>query len=409
VADLLDNKYTVAKYFAVQQGLNYGSPSQSITSTIAIAAAVTPTSTSAATSLIGVSDTSFTTVNASSITFYFVDGPTKGLGYTCAPSGKNGVTGASGAITCQSSDTATLTIPTNNGAINLGAIAAPAQTGISVSPSMLANGVQVAEILQALNHGTVDNLDLSGVTLPAATVAAINAYIAGGGTLPAGQASDDQFLEWIQSQEPGVAFTSPVTGSGTTFRDNTVLPRLQDAIIKISGTNPPPVVTDGTTKLSGTIVVSGHGEFPVAPGTVGTVDFGGGGILNAVVNGNVQTPGVYATNWTSPGFQESINIHIPAYVIPGDPPTPVPEFNESQVVNVPPIAGNSQLTVNAAFVGTTLAMPAGQAPAGCVIDPIAGTDVGAANPLITLATGAHCVVGGGNIDAAVTAKLVGAW
>lgn len=54
VADLLDNKTLVAKTFAIDLGLNYNSSNESITNGMAIAAAVTPTSTAAAISLIGV-------------------------------------------------------------------------------------------------------------------------------------------------------------------------------------------------------------------------------------------------------------------------------------------------------------------------------------------------------------------
>jgi len=56
VADLLDNKAAVAQAFAVDMGLNYNTAEQSIQQGMAIAAAVTPTSTAAAISLIGVSD-----------------------------------------------------------------------------------------------------------------------------------------------------------------------------------------------------------------------------------------------------------------------------------------------------------------------------------------------------------------
>lgn len=59
VADLLDNKATVSHYFAVQQGLNYNSSETSISQGMAIAAAVTPTSTNAAMSLIGTGDAAF--------------------------------------------------------------------------------------------------------------------------------------------------------------------------------------------------------------------------------------------------------------------------------------------------------------------------------------------------------------
>ncbi len=54
VADLLDNKITVAKTFAVDWGLNYNSAADSITQGMAIAAAVTHTSTAEAIALIGV-------------------------------------------------------------------------------------------------------------------------------------------------------------------------------------------------------------------------------------------------------------------------------------------------------------------------------------------------------------------
>jgi Ca2+-binding RTX toxin-like protein len=55
VADLLDNKVSVAKTFAVDWGLNYNTSADSISNGMAIAAAVTPTSTAVAISLIGVS------------------------------------------------------------------------------------------------------------------------------------------------------------------------------------------------------------------------------------------------------------------------------------------------------------------------------------------------------------------
>ena len=54
VADLLDNKVSVADTFAVQHGLNYHTPEQSITGGMAIAAAVTEFGTDAAIELIGI-------------------------------------------------------------------------------------------------------------------------------------------------------------------------------------------------------------------------------------------------------------------------------------------------------------------------------------------------------------------
>jgi hypothetical protein len=54
VADLLDNKIAVAQKFAIDWGLSYNTANDSITNGMAIAAAITPTSTAAAISLIGV-------------------------------------------------------------------------------------------------------------------------------------------------------------------------------------------------------------------------------------------------------------------------------------------------------------------------------------------------------------------
>ncbi|HJW57095.1 MAG TPA: DUF4214 domain-containing protein, partial [Burkholderiaceae bacterium] len=59
VADLLDNKVTVANNFTVQQGLSYNTATDSISKGMAIAAAVTPTGVAAALKLIGVSDALF--------------------------------------------------------------------------------------------------------------------------------------------------------------------------------------------------------------------------------------------------------------------------------------------------------------------------------------------------------------
>ncbi|MFZ6719843.1 DUF4214 domain-containing protein [Undibacterium sp. Ji49W] len=56
VPALLNNKLNVANYFAVQQGLNYNSLDDNISKTMAIAAAVTISSTTAALDLIGVKD-----------------------------------------------------------------------------------------------------------------------------------------------------------------------------------------------------------------------------------------------------------------------------------------------------------------------------------------------------------------
>lgn len=59
VPQLLDNKLAVATYFAVQQGINYNSPEESILNTIAIVKLISPTNIVSAKSMIGVADSGF--------------------------------------------------------------------------------------------------------------------------------------------------------------------------------------------------------------------------------------------------------------------------------------------------------------------------------------------------------------
>lgn len=56
VADLLDNKIATGRYFAIEQGLNYLNPEDSIKNTIAIVAKITPTDVSAARQLVNMQD-----------------------------------------------------------------------------------------------------------------------------------------------------------------------------------------------------------------------------------------------------------------------------------------------------------------------------------------------------------------
>ncbi|MFC7518991.1 DUF4214 domain-containing protein [Herbaspirillum sp. GCM10030257] len=59
VTKLLDNKIAVGKQVAVQQGLNYNTSEDSITKTMAIAAAITPTDTSAALANVGITEKAY--------------------------------------------------------------------------------------------------------------------------------------------------------------------------------------------------------------------------------------------------------------------------------------------------------------------------------------------------------------
>jgi len=59
VPQLLDNKVTAATLFAVQQGLNYNTPEESIRQGMAIAAAVTAAGIEDAVRLMNLTDTAF--------------------------------------------------------------------------------------------------------------------------------------------------------------------------------------------------------------------------------------------------------------------------------------------------------------------------------------------------------------
>jgi hypothetical protein len=348
---------------------------------------------------------------ATTITATFVDGPTKGLSYACAPSGLSGVTTSTGGFTCQAGDSVAFSLNAGPTPIVLGSVAVPATSGTSVPVTLLANGLQVAEILQALNHGTSTDIDVSGLSIPSSVAAEINAYLSSGGTLPAGQPSDDQFLAYVQAQAPAsTPFVSPVSGSGKTFQQNTVLPNLQTMIAGISATNPAPVVTNDTTKLNGTIVVSGSGTIPAVAGcTAGTWTTSGGGILDATVQGNLQDAGTYAATFSSPGFLQTTTVSSITCTAGGVTTTLQGQSIDSQV---PPFGGSGTVTVTAAFGGTTLTIPNSNytPPAGCSGgDVIAGSDVGLSNPLVTLSTAVSCSVSGATLTIDSTAKLVGAW
>lgn len=72
VPQLLNNKVAVAHYFAVQQGINYNSPEESILNTIAIAATTSPTDISASISRISIPDDTFNLAQNATTQLYTV-------------------------------------------------------------------------------------------------------------------------------------------------------------------------------------------------------------------------------------------------------------------------------------------------------------------------------------------------
>ncbi len=346
---------------------------------------------------------------ATSITGYFVDGPVKGISYACSPSGLSGVTSATGSFTCQTGDTVTLRLTVGTSTLTLGSVAVPSVSGASIPVTMLANGLQAAEILQALNHGSMNAMDVSAVSIPPAVAAQIDSYISSGGTLPSGQSSDDQFLAYIQSQSTaGAAFVNPVTGTAKTFQETIVLPHVQDTIVAISATNPTMRIANNTSKLSGTILYSGSGTVQGPSGcTNASITFSGGSILNATVNGDIQTVGTYNATFTTPPF--AVTMHISSFsCTSGTSTTTVPA--STQTATVPAISGSNPVIVSSAFSGHNISMPTDALPAGCSGSPsMSGVDVGLANPMMTLTQSITCSEANSTFTVTATAKLVGAW
>jgi hypothetical protein len=148
------------------------------------------------------------TATATSI---FSDALVKGLCYSAAPSGTTGTTDASGAYNFVGGDVVTFWIDLSGGGCGTTVPSAGSTTAILLGPLSptgtqtfvlaLTDGAWVAQILQALNHGTASAMDVSGITvLPAnaSAVTNVNSYLANEGTLPGGVGSIDQLFYQLQ-------------------------------------------------------------------------------------------------------------------------------------------------------------------------------------------------------------------
>jgi len=144
----------------------------------------------------GGGDSSSTTASNSAA---LTDAPVKGVCYLAQPSGLFGATDAAGTYKFQSGDSVTFWIDTSGAGCTSTAATSLSTTGINlgvVVPSSsvtgttqqtfvlsLSAGPQVAEALQALNHGSTSAMDVSGITLAntGSVVTNINSYISSGG------------------------------------------------------------------------------------------------------------------------------------------------------------------------------------------------------------------------------------
>lgn len=506
VADLLDNKFSVGFYFAVQQGLGFTSTSDNVTRGAAIAAAVTSSGTAAARTLVGVNDPSFTLLtlvpsaptsvaitagdgtaaltfaapsfdggaavtsytltctgggatriatgtgspvqltglvdgtayscsarasnsagtgaatvavsvtpsapSGAAISGFFVDAPATGVRYVCSPSNTQGVTDSVGRYTCPSGSIASaFFVDSGNGnLVNLGSATLPALSGLPLLATLLnvngvAVGLKAAEIMHALNHGSDQSMDLRDISLPAGVVQQINAFIANPNAPPAGFADDDAFLAYVQQQAGDLAFVhrADPLGGGHAFIDDVVLPHLQDAVAGAAGLLPrPAVAANGSTHLTGTMGLSGNGVFATADSLL-TFSWAGGGIVDLVVQGDVTKPGNYNVTFSSPG-------QVATVIVDADVPN-TPHIHQVTSASGGGFQGAGTIAVVAGFGGNalTLSLPSIVPPAGCAGNPqFTGTDVGAANPLITMKMHFPCNIQGVAVNLDYTLKLVGA-
>lgn len=150
----------------------------------------------------------------------FLDAPTQGLAYSASPSGLAGTTDANGTFRFQPGDTVTLSLGVGgSNSLSLGSVApsAPSSGTAELFVLTLANGEQIAQVLQSLNYGSSSAMDVSGLVLPSSDVTALNTYIASGGTvLPASDSTDLQMLAQVQQD----ATVNGATSTSTTFVDS---------------------------------------------------------------------------------------------------------------------------------------------------------------------------------------------
>lgn len=270
------------------------------------------------------SNTSTTT--PTTLSANLIDGPVKGVCYLASPSGTKGTTSATGAYNFVAGDSVTFWIDTSGAGCGATAANSSSTTGISlgaVTPTTtstgatqqtfilsLSTGAQAAETLQALNHGTTTNMDVSGVTLPAANVSNINSYIAtsGGNT---GTAPDVVTLFTTAQTAASVAGAAlvpnlPVT---STFQ-NSVVTNLSTTAGTGLGAAPTNFsITPGTLVFA---INSGNITASTIGGTLGPTSkarfiyYGNNGVGRRIVSGNTTTYGTFALIGSGPSVSANL-------------------------------------------------------------------------------------------------------
>ena len=227
------------------------------------------------------------------------------------------------------------------------------------------------------------------------------------------------YAVWMPAGVAGANYTSvqltasdPASGAVVAADTQTVnLTALDQAATNVAGLTP--AATGGSTgsgttyTLSGSVTLSGTGTMTTVTGcTAATITSSGQGIMNATVNGDIQTPGTYTAtvsvaNFTMTDTSSSTSCTTggQTVTVPGQTTT---ETIPSGTSTVTVVSDGTNLTVTGALLGTD--------PAGCTGGSSAtGTVTGLANPLVSLTSTMSCALSGGSSSDTSTVKLVGSW
>lgn|GEM_PF-4573350 len=118
--------------------------------------------------------------SAPSLTGILWDAPSQGVTFSALPSGLTGTTNERGEFNFQPGDEVIFSIKTSGGVIPLGSArpATPVAGGSTIIPVLkLPAGTQIAQVLQTLNQGNDQKIDVRNLSLSEGDVTALKKYI----------------------------------------------------------------------------------------------------------------------------------------------------------------------------------------------------------------------------------------
>ncbi len=242
---------------------------------------------------------------------------------------------------------------------------------------------------------------------------------AGGSVVGVTDAAGDYEL-WMPAGVGGTSYSNiqlsasdPATGvaiaSDTESVNLTALDQVASNVAGLSGGLPGGLPGGATAyTLSGSYTLTGTGTTtPVAGCTAATATSSAQGIVNATVNGNLQTAGTYTANVSMGSLTVTTTVSSTTctsggqtITVPGQTSTAtVPAATSSVSV----VSDGTHLTISGPLLGTD--------PSGCTGGSSAtGTVTGLSNPLVSLSSAMTCTIANaGTASETATIKMVGSW